>query len=153
MTPRLAQQSARVSTRLPARQRLAALPLSEGVIRKVMGRLFSRRHDFGEEPLSVLVEELARVGITTRGEFSRLMGRYRRRLKALDRARLVPWELRLCAELEGEAVARDMARRQYFHTYGGLIRAAVEMAWDSARAGKRRGTPAPAPVFWEFAGD
>ncbi len=112
---------------LSARVRLAKRPLSGAAIHTIMAGIFPRRNDYGDGSFDELVFELARFGITTTGQFHRLMTKHRKMLLCIDRDRLAPWEERHFAEDFGEAFVKDAVRRQYWFAYPSLVRTAAEL--------------------------
>lgn len=119
---------------VPARQRVALQPLTGELIHRLMSRLFARRNDYGTASFEELVPELARFGITTRGQFRRLMTRHRRALLRMDRRRLGPDEICIYIDECGEDFLRDATRRQFFFAYPALVRNAAEMEFGEAAA-------------------
>jgi hypothetical protein len=120
--------------RLSARVRVSKRPLSGAVIHTVMAAIFPRKNDYGDASFDELVPELARFGITTRGEFRRLMTKHRKRLLRIGRDRLAPWEQRHFAEDFGEAFVKDAVRRQYWFAFPALVRTAAELEFGEEAA-------------------
>jgi len=118
--------------RTNARQRLNTVHLEPGLVLKIMRRLFSRKNDYGPEPDSELIQDLAQFGISDRGRFQALMKRHRRILIASDRARLSVKEQQLYIEVFGASVVRDAVRRRYWYAYPALIRSAMEFEFGPA---------------------
>ncbi len=112
---------------VPARQLIAQRPLTGALIHKAMSRLLPKRNDYGSASFEELVPELAKLGICDLGAFVRLIKKHRRRLLAIDRDRLAPWEIRHFSESFGEAFVKDAIRRQYWFAYPALVRTAAEL--------------------------
>lgn len=113
--------------RLSARAQVNQRRLSGDLIHKTMARIFPKKNDYGTASFDELVPELASLGIHTVGQFRSLMTKHRRRLLAIDRDRLAPWEVRYFSESFGEAFVKDATRRQYWFAYPALVRSAAEL--------------------------
>lgn len=120
--------------RQSSRQLIYARQLTGDAIHHVMSRHFPKKNDYGEAPFEELVQELVRFGITSVGDFKRLMTRHRRALLRLDRSRLSNWERRDAIAEYGEAFVADATRRQYWFAYPALVRTAVEFEFGEAAA-------------------
>jgi hypothetical protein len=112
--------------RLSARQLIYARPLTGEAIHRVMSRVFPKKNDYGDASFDELVQELARFGIVSVGEFKRLMTKHRRALLQLDRSRLLAWERQDATKEYGRTFVTDAMRRQYWFAYPALVRNAVE---------------------------
>lgn len=78
----------KMANRLPARRIAYERPLTGALIHRTMSSLFPRRNDYGGGSFDELVPELEALGISSAGDFKRLMTRYRRALLDFDRAPL-----------------------------------------------------------------
>lgn len=116
-----------MANRLPARRIAYERPLTGALIHRTMSSLFPRRNDYGSGSFDELVPELAALGISSAGDFKRLMTRYRHALLNFDRAPLSEFERRLAIDDYGAAFVSDATRRQYWFAYPGLVRTAMEM--------------------------
>jgi len=92
-----------------------------------MSRLFPKRNDYGDGSFEELVTELRALGISSVGDFKRLMTHYRRALLRFDRAPLSHFERRLAIDDFGADFVADATRHQYWFAYPGLVRSAIEM--------------------------
>lgn len=92
-----------------------------------MSNLFPRRNDYGDGSFEGLVTELGVLGITSVGDFKRLMTHYRRALLRSDRTPLSQFERRLAIDDFGADFVSDATRRQYWFAYPGLVRSAIGM--------------------------
>lgn len=117
-----------------ARQLIYAMPLTGETIHRVMSRIFPKKNDFGDGAFEELVPELARFGVTSAGDFKRLMTKHRRALLRLDRSRLSAWERRNFTEEYGGEFVNDAIRRQYWYAYPALVRTAAEFEFGEAAA-------------------
>lgn len=89
--------------RTTARQRVSRQQLTGVLIHRAMSCILPKRNDYGTASFEEQVPELARLGITTRGRFRRLMTRHRRQLLlVIDRDQLRRWEVRHMSESFGE---------------------------------------------------
>jgi len=113
--------------RLPARRVLYEKPLTGGAIHRIMRSLFPHKNDYGKASFDELVPELAKLGITSAGEFKRLLTRHRRALLRLDRSKLSARECRSAIAEYGNEFVADAVRRQYWFAYPALVRTAAEM--------------------------
>jgi hypothetical protein len=95
-----------------------------------MSSLFPKRNDYGNNSFDELVPELARFGVKTVGDFSRLMKRHRKRLIEIDRSPLDQWHESYYARELGERF-RNAKRRQYWFAYPALVRIAAQLEWGS----------------------
>lgn len=120
--------------RCPARQLIYARPLTGDAIHRVMSRHFPKKNDYGGTSFDELVAELAHFGITSVGDFKRLMTRHRQTLLRLDRSRLSVWERRDAMAEYGRAFVTDAIRRQYWFAYPALVRTAAEFEFGEAAA-------------------
>ena len=100
----------------------------------VARNLFPRRNDYSDLPWDELLPELARFGIVTRGAFTRLMKRHRRRLIAIDRDRLSTREVAFFKQEFGAAFVSDALRGQYWFALQALVRTAMELQFGEAAA-------------------
>ena len=117
--------------RTPARVAKKRAPLSGMAIHRVMRSLFPKRNDHGDAPFEELVPELANFGVTTVGEFERLMKRHRRQLLIIDNSPMDAWHLEYYAREFG-VDTRDSERRHYWFAYPALVRTAAELEWGEA---------------------
>jgi hypothetical protein len=113
---------------VPARRKKRSAPLTGDAIHKLMRGLFPKRNDFGEASFDELVQELARFGIRTTGQFSLLMKRHRRKLLEIDRSPMDKWAKEYYAG-EFSANVKDAERKQYWFAYPALVRTAAELEW------------------------
>jgi hypothetical protein len=120
--------------RYSAQAEVRRRPLSGDAIHKVMSRVFPKRNDYGTASFDELVPELARWGVTSVGQFRRLMTKHRRRLLQIDRDRLAPWEVRHFSESFGADFVKDAVRRQYWFAYPALVRTAAELEFGEEAA-------------------
>lgn len=118
--------------RLSARQLIYARPLTGEAIHRVMSRVFPKKNDYGDASFDELVQELARFGIVSVGEFKRLMTKHRRAMLQLDRGRLLAWERQDATAEYGRTFVADAMRRQYWFAYPALVRNAVEFEFGEA---------------------
>ncbi len=81
-----------------------------------------------------LLPELAKFGISKRGQLLRLLKKHRRALLADDRSPLNPAEVRHYKEMFGEAHVKDSIRRQYWFAYPAFVRNAMESEFGEAAA-------------------
>jgi hypothetical protein len=120
--------------RISARQRVFQRKLTGINIHKLMSHIFPKKNDYGTASFDELVPELAHFGITTVGKFRNLMTKHRRKLLAIDRDPLQPWEIRHMSESFGELFVKDAVRRQYWFAYPALVRTAVELEFGERTA-------------------
>lgn len=109
-------------------------PITGERIHHHMSRLFPRRNDYGDASFDALVPELTRFGISTRGDFVRLMKRHRRHLLSIDHDPLTPWEVQHFSDSFGEAFVKDAVRRHYWFAYPALVRLAMELEFGEDAA-------------------
>jgi hypothetical protein len=119
---------------MKARQKIVKQELNGAHIHKVMSGLFPKKNDYGGPSFEELVPELARFGVITVGRFQRLMKRHRRRLLAIDRDCLAPWEIQHYSECFGKEFVSDALRRQYWFAYPALVRTAAELEFGKEAA-------------------
>ena len=117
-----------------ARSILRRQPLTAAAIHRIMRSLFPRRNDFGSASFEELVPELSRLGISTTGQFSRLMKHHRRALRKIDLSRMDRWNIKFYEREFGEEQVRDCLRRQYWFAYPGLVRIAAELEFGEEQA-------------------
>ncbi len=94
--------------------------------------LLPRRNDYSALSWDELLSEVARFGITTRGEFTRLLKRHRRALIAIDRKPPSPGDVAFFKQQYGDTYVRDRLRRQYWFAFQGLVRVAMELEFGEA---------------------
>ncbi|MFG6414574.1 hypothetical protein ACG02S_11775 [Roseateles sp. DC23W] len=97
-----------------------------------MRRLFARRSNHGVASWDELLPQMARFGITTRGDFVRLMKRHRRQLIVIDRDPLTPREVAYYSQEFGADFVRDALRRQYWFSWLSMIGIAMELEFGDA---------------------
>jgi hypothetical protein len=114
--------------RLSARRVLLDQPLSAENIRTTMRKIIPKRNDYvpDMELFEELLPELARFGITTRGQLKRLLTKHRRTLLADDRSRLSTVEQTHYCEWFGAEHTKNAVKRQFWFAYPAFVRNALE---------------------------
>lgn len=110
-----------------ARQRLAATPLTESSIARILRRTMPKRNDVGMINYADLLEETRIFGVLTNGQFRKLMLKHRRALIEADREPLTPQMERIFRKEWGDAVVADRLRRKYWFSWEALTRLALEL--------------------------
>lgn len=120
--------------RLSARERLLGQPLTAESIRTTLRKVLPKRNDYVLDAslFDELLPELARFGITTRGQLKRLLTKHRRVLLADDRSRLSAIEQKYYCEWFGAEQTKDAVKKQYWFGYPAFVRNALESEFGDA---------------------
>jgi hypothetical protein len=111
---------------VPARQRLARMPLSERLVLRALLTVWPRRNRYGTPNLSELLSEARDFGFHTFGAYLRVLKRHRRAVVRMDREPLDLLSQRVYVEDFGRPFVADRERRRYFFSLEGLTRCAFE---------------------------
>lgn len=117
---------------LHSRAKIDLAPLTVKGLRKIVGSLFHRRHDYGDFEPEELLDELSRLGITTVKQFRLLMKKHRRAILRDERARMSRRKmLYLLDEFGPEGL--DMHTNTAWFATAGLVRQALEkeFGWEA----------------------
>ncbi|MBN7831189.1 hypothetical protein J5H37_06590 [Stenotrophomonas maltophilia] len=117
---------------LHSRAKIDLAPLTARALRKIVGSLFHRRHDYGDFEPEELLDELARLGVTTAKQFRLLMKKHRRAILRDERARMSRRKmLYLLDEFGPEGL--DMHTNTSWFATSGLVRQAIEkeFGWEA----------------------
>lgn len=103
-------------------------PLTAEIIRTTVAKIFPKRNDYVSDLalFEELLPELARLGITARGQLKRLLTKHRRSLLTDDRSRLSAIEQKYYCEWFGTEQTKTAVRRQYWFGYPAFVRNALE---------------------------
>lgn len=116
-----------MNSHVRARSVKRAMMLTDFGVLAELARVLPKRNRYGFINTQELVLELTDFGVTTRGEFRKLMLKHRKRLIEIDRTPLNAMEQRLFAEDYGADVVREFQRRHYWYSWEALVRIALEL--------------------------
>jgi hypothetical protein len=112
---------------LSARARVRRAKLTEAQLYKSFAVLLPRANGFGPINYAELLNELGYFGIHNVAGFRRLLQHHRRRLIEIDREPLDVVHQRMYRRELGNEVFRDKMRRNYWFSWEGLARTALEL--------------------------
>ena len=117
---------------VPARQRLARMPLSTQLVQRALMAVWPRRNRFDTTNLEELLAEAKHFGVRTYGAYLRVLRRHRRAIVRMDQGPLDLTNQRIYAKEYGQAYVSDRQRRRYFYSVEGLTRSAFELEFGDA---------------------
>lgn len=111
---------------VPARTRLAHMPLSERLVLRALLAIWPRRNRHGTPNLPELLSEARDFGIASYGTYRKVLMRHRSYIVRMDQEPLDQLSQRIYSQDHGREFVADRERRRYFFTLEGLTRCAFE---------------------------
>ena len=117
-----------------ARQRIDRRELTPQLVHKALSAAFPKKNDYSPSETSYEEElsELIHFGIVSAKDLRILLKRHRKKVLEIDRSPMDQVHQRMYAKEMGAKKFNDFVRRQYWFSYPGLLRLALELEFGEA---------------------